>query len=526
MKQTTKTLVSLGGFIVLALVLATAAAWVGRDEEQKTQAKEKSAKLFELDKAKVRELELKKGGVLLAHLKRESATAPWKLTAPVQTEAEDSAAAAIVDKLESLKQKTEVEGLDPKTVGLGDEGKTRFAITVTEEGGKAQTLLVGEDQPFDQTVYVKKPGDKVIRLIPAADKAPFDKELFDLRDKRVAHVDEAAQIKKIEVTPVAVPGVKAGSKPAKGAPVEPAALAYAIEHEGADWKLLSPAAGAADSATGEKVINVVKGLRTTKIAAESVPEGGLALFGLDAPKLTVTLTVLPPGGKETFQRKVMIGQPSRDAAGALQVKTYAKRDDSGAVFEVDQAVLKDLEKSLFDLQDKTVVRFDREAVRKLEYKGGGAGYEELTVARKKDAPADGGTAEESFEVVAPKQGLAKKWKLSGNLFSLSGMKAAAFGDAAPTDPKVRAKLGLDQARTVTLLGDGDKVLARLWVGAEIPAGADGKKRRHVAVEGAARTFEVETASLDDLPKTVDDALEPPPSPPPAPVMTLPDAGAK
>ena len=82
MKQTTKSLLSLGGFIVLALVLATAAAWVGRDEEKKAEVKEKSAKLFEVDKAKVRELELKRLGVLVAQLKRESAAAPWKITAP------------------------------------------------------------------------------------------------------------------------------------------------------------------------------------------------------------------------------------------------------------------------------------------------------------------------------------------------------------------------------------------------------------------------------------------------------------
>lgn len=143
MKQTTKTLVSLGGFIALALGLATAAAWVGRDEERKAEAKDKSARLFEVDKAKVRELDLQKAGVLVAHLKRESATAPWKVTAPVQTEAEDSAAAAIVDKLESLKQKTELEGVDLKSVGLGDEAKTRLSITLVEEGGKAQTLLIG-----------------------------------------------------------------------------------------------------------------------------------------------------------------------------------------------------------------------------------------------------------------------------------------------------------------------------------------------------------------------------------------------
>jgi hypothetical protein len=197
MKQTTKTLVSSGVFLAVAVALAFAAAWVGRDEEKKTEEKDKAAKLFALDKAKVREVRLSKAGALVAAFKRDAQASPWKITEPVQTEADDAAVTAIVDKLEGLKQKKEVEGMDPKQAGLGDEAKVRFAVTVTEEGGAASTLLVGEDNPFDQSLYVKKPGEAVLRVVQASDKAPFEKELFDLRDKRVAHVDEAAEIRKV-----------------------------------------------------------------------------------------------------------------------------------------------------------------------------------------------------------------------------------------------------------------------------------------------------------------------------------------
>ena len=51
MKQTTKTLVTMGGLAAVALGVAFVAAWAGKDEEQKTERKEKSAKLFDFDKA-------------------------------------------------------------------------------------------------------------------------------------------------------------------------------------------------------------------------------------------------------------------------------------------------------------------------------------------------------------------------------------------------------------------------------------------------------------------------------------------
>jgi hypothetical protein len=50
------------------------------------------------------------------------------------------------------------------------------------------------------------------------------------------------------------------------------------------------------------------------------------------------------------------------------------------------------------------------------------------------------------------------------------------------------------------------VLARVRIGAETKDG----KRRYVAVDGEERFAEVEKVSVDDLPKTLEDVVEPPP----------------
>lgn len=512
MKQTTKTLVNAAVLVAVAGALGLAAVWVGKDEEKKTAEKEKSAKLFELDKAKLRELKVVKAGQLVAAFKRDAQDKPWRIVEPLLTDADDASVAAMVDKLAELKQKSEIEGLDGKGVGLGDEKTAKLVVTAVEEGGKASVLWIGEENPFDASLYVKRGGEATVRVASAGDKAPFDKPLFDLRDKRVARLDEAAEVKKVEVTPSA-------ALPVKGAALLAGAFAYAMEKEGNNWRLLAPAPGGADGATVDRVISAVRGLRATAVAAEKADEAQLKEYGLAFPKVAVALTVAVPGGKDTFVRKVLIGQPP-PAKGQVTAKTFARRDDSPTVFEVDGQIVKDLAKELFDLQDKTVLKLDREAVRAVVYQT--PGQPEVRVLRKKEAPPDGGTAEEAFEVASPKAGAAKKWKLSGNLYALSQLKAAAFGEAPPKDGKALAKLGLDRPRTVTVLGEKDAVLGKLWVGAE--TGTE-KKRYFALVEGFGRVLEIEKATIDDLGWRPDDVLEAPP-PPPAPAQPLPDGGAK
>jgi len=78
------------------------------------------------------------------------------------------------------------------------------------------------------------------------------------------------------------------------------------------------------------------------------------------------------------------------------------------------------------------------------------------------------------------------------------LRAAAFA------PKPDAK-AFDQARTVTLLGDGDKVLAKVRIGALTKDG----NRRYASSDGQPRIAEVDKGTVEDLPKSLDELLEPP-----------------
>src|SRR5205807_2487115 len=82
---------------------------------------------------------------------------------------------------------------------------------------KEQGLQIGTDNTFDNTLFAKKLGDGTVRVIDGYQKNAFDKTAFDLRDKKVAHLDDSAEVRRIEVT-----GVKAP---------------YTLEKDGTTWKV-------------------------------------------------------------------------------------------------------------------------------------------------------------------------------------------------------------------------------------------------------------------------------------------------
>jgi hypothetical protein len=464
MKQTTKTLLGLVVLLLLAGAIGGAALWTGKDEQKKAEAKEKSEKLFDFDKSQVKELRLSKEGQLVARL--EKGDKGWKLAEPVQADGDDTAVDSLLGTLSALKQKKELaEEKDLKAFGLD---QPRLEVAVKLDGGKDVGLQVGIDNGFDGTLYVKKLGDATVRVIDAYQKASFEKTAFDLRDKKVARLDDSAEVKRIEATGVKWP--------------------YTLEKDGAVWKL---GGAPADTAAADRVASAVKSLRATAVASEAAKS--LKEFGLDKPRATIRLSVV--AGKDTYTRMVQIGQ----AKSGASTKTFAKRDDSPVVYEVDKQILADVEKDAFDLQNKDLVHLDREAVRRVVFESPPGKVE---IARVKNAPADGGVADEVFTVVAPQQGPAKKWKVSSALYAIASLRATAFEGPLPAANDL-ARYGLDKPRTVTLLGEGDKVLARVRIGAE----KDGK--RYALSDGFAKLVRVEKSTVDDWPWSVADALEAP-----------------
>src|SRR3954468_21826237 len=139
MKQTTKTLFGLLVLLLVAGGIAGAALWAGKDEQKKTEAKEKSEKLFDFEKAHAKELRISKDGKLV--VRAEKGEKSWKLVEPVQADGDDSAIDSLLGALTALKQKKDLAGeKDLKQYGLD---RPALEVAVKLDDGKDQGLQLG-----------------------------------------------------------------------------------------------------------------------------------------------------------------------------------------------------------------------------------------------------------------------------------------------------------------------------------------------------------------------------------------------
>src|SRR5438067_13264825 len=101
MKQTTKTLLGLLVLLLVAGAIGGAALWTGKDEQKKAEAKEKGEKLFDFDKAQVKERRLSKEGQVVARL--EKGDKGWELVEPVEAAGDDTAVDSLRGMASTLK---------------------------------------------------------------------------------------------------------------------------------------------------------------------------------------------------------------------------------------------------------------------------------------------------------------------------------------------------------------------------------------------------------------------------------------
>lgn len=471
MTQTQKSLLT--GVALLGItggLGAYALLGVKKVEEEKTAAKEKSDKAFDgFDKAKVKELEIRAKGDD-TKLARDGAV--WKIVAPIQAEADTDMVNGVLAKLEDAKRKATV---DEKPADLAPFGlKTPKTIIVASlEGGSKFELDLGDDNAFDSSIYFKRGDATAVNVAEAALKTPLEKSLFDLRDKKLIHFEDT-DLHSLEV--------KAKS------------LAYSLDRAGdGKWTLTTPISEKADGSAADRLTSTLRNARASRFATELATGAELAKYGLDKPQVTVTLVV----GADNAKKTIALGEA--DEGGAKH--SFAQLNGTGPVLEVESTVAKDFDKKIFDLRDKSVATFDKEAVKRVVIENGS---ETLEFTREKPPPADGGFAEEQFALVKPAgAGAVKKWKCSGALYSLGNLHAAEFADEKPS-AKNLARYGLEKpARTYSVFGADGKVLVRVKIG-----GIEGTKY-YVQLEGRARVDLVEKTPIDDLPKTLDDLAEKP-----------------
>lgn len=406
------------GTIIWTLVLVALAAFVyiyeikGGAKREETAEMAKKAFLF--DEEDVQQLVLKRPGEIISFQRVNDG---WQIIQPVRARADESAVQGIIDNLE----RAQIERVVSETAeNLADFGLQFPQVTVELEyaDGLRESLHLGERNPTRSYVYSQKDGEERVFLTQVALLTQAQKELFDLRDKRVLFFEDS-QVNELELQ--------------RGAEITK------VRRCPEGWIMEKPLQTRGDDSSIEALLRRLKSARVESFVEED--PGSLTEYGLHKPALTITLTL----GADAAQKKLLIGKEKEEGR-------YARDQSRSPVFLVPSNLVHDLDKTAFELRNKQVLRFDRDDVEQLELLS-----HDQTIVCTKDTSGQ-------WQMVAPESSVVKTWKVENILSSLSGLKAESFVEE---DPRNLAKYGLSKPSFRAILRGQDRDLAALRIGKDV-----------------------------------------------------------
>jgi hypothetical protein len=193
----------------------------------------------------------------------------------------------------------------------------------------------------------------------------------------------------------------------------------ALAKENGNWQLVSPVGTKADETEASGIANALGQLEIVRVIDENPTD--LKDYGLAAPRIEVEFKA--SGDKD--YRRLFIGEKSPTGSDL-----FAKRNDDKRVFLVPAYQETTLNRSTFELRDKTLLKFEREKVDGIDLNAGSQ-----TVQLAKD------NAE--WKIARPLQVRADYGAVEGLIGRLqtAAMKSIAADKATPADLK---KYGLDK----------------------------------------------------------------------------------
>jgi Domain of unknown function (DUF4340) len=242
------------------------------------------------------------------------------------------------------------------------------------------------------------------------------------------------------------------------------------------WQLLKPIAADANQSAANSLATSIADCEVKRTVEEK--PGSLAAFGLDKPRVVVTVTVKKTGKLPAIE----VGKTAPVGASAY-IKTAAKP----AVLLTGSSFQAAMIKTANDLRSHVLMAFnsgdvDRLTIRHLD-------GSEIEVDRNKG----------KWEIVKPAAYPADESTVDGILDSLSGARVADFVSDNPTD---LSQYGLDfphLAVTVTLKKKGGT--ESLFFGFKQPTA--GKNAIYARVGGRNSVYTVESSLLSGVDKSVD-----------------------
>lgn len=404
----------------------------------------------------------------------------WRITAPYDLAADDTAVSGIISRLQSADHDRVVEE-EPEELARFGLDAPEVTVTLQLASGESRSLQFGDGTPVGFNVFVKRPDDAPVLTTAAGVKDAVDKTLFDLRNRGILSFTDA-DVTRLEIESEALDATLA-REPDAG--------------DGIDrWTLSAPLEASADANIVSSLLQRLRSGNALAFAADAPSEEQLAEFGLDDPAATIRVWTA-----DDAAHTLQFGGTAEEPAGR-----YARRLGANAVMVVPANLLTDLPETVAELRNRTVVELARDRVNAIE----------LTVADQPAVRLE--KAGVDWRIVEPSSLDGDASTVAALLTAVLGLRAREFPDGNPD--AARFGLGTPHATVSfelepmpgTAAEESPAEMVTLTVGAatevepesdSLPTGEEETESgpvdaRYVSVGGQPTVFTVEAGALDDV----------------------------
>lgn len=324
--------------VVLA-VLITAYVWSRRVGEERQEVEKREAKVVRIDSDKIVAIDLRpaenqdKAATPLSLIKEGGV---WRLTAPLKLRADSRAVDDILSSIGEI-QRSRVIQESAKALSAFGLKPAKLTVQYKLDGGEQGKLLFGEESPSGEGVYAAVEGRSMVYLLSQRARSPFEKSLYEVRDKTVLRRPRG------EIGQIIF---------------ERDGKRYSLRKAGQDkWDMVEPVAAPGNTEAANYALGLTVEGKVQKFVKENPTAEDLKKFGLDPPKMRMTLADKDGKNPDVF----VIGGQEEDTKNY-----YARKGGSGPLFTLERFSVEDLPKKPLEARKRWIFDFEKESVVKVE----------------------------------------------------------------------------------------------------------------------------------------------------------------
>ena len=373
----------------------------------------------------------------------------WQFGEPLTIPADDSSVSSMLNSTTPLRcdRVVQEEVTDWSPFGLDGDGTLQLDLKAKED--KSYRVIFGSDTPTGSGVFARLDGDPRLFTVYSYVKSGFEKEVFDLRDKKLLKLDED-KISRVVV--------KVGAR----------TLEFGKSGDDA-WQILQPKPLRADNfAVGDLVRSVQNGEMTSVLEEAGEPSGK---YSFTKPLAVVGVT------DESGVHTLTVAKDKDD-------KHYAKSSDlEGGVYEVSSTLAEALDKPLEDFRNKKLFDFGFTDPAAIQVRDGET---RLNIEKKDDKWILSSDDDRELE----------SEKVQALLDDLRGLRAESF----PSDDEAdQGKYGLTNPAI-----EAEVVQADDGGTEKVVVSSPSEENVYAARVGQPTTYQLEKSDAEDLQKSIQD----------------------